>query len=77
MGRRACMQGLWRGTIPGLLLTVPYTSVQFVALQQCRSFAARHGLLSGLPRCAALSCCKNCHVTFLIRTCPGSLRQHC
>lgn len=41
------MQGLWRGTVPGQLLAVPYTAVQFVALQQCRSFAKRHGLLEG------------------------------
>ena len=38
------MQGLWRGTVPGLLLTVPYTAVQFVALQQCRQLSQRHGL---------------------------------
>ena len=33
--------------MPGQLLAVPYTAVQFVALQQCRSFANRHGLLAG------------------------------
>ena len=42
-----CSQGLWRGTVPGQLLAVPYTAVQFVALQQCRSFAHRNGLLTG------------------------------
>ncbi len=42
-----CCQGLWRGTVPGQLLAVPYTAVQFVALQQCRSFAHRNGLLQG------------------------------
>lgn len=36
--------GLWRGTVPGLLLTVPYTAVQFVALHQCKEAAARYGL---------------------------------
>jgi hypothetical protein len=36
-------QGLWRGTVPGLLLTVPYTAVQFVALQQVKDAAARLG----------------------------------
>ncbi len=41
------VQGLWRGTVPGQLLTIPYTAVQFVALQQCRTFAKRHGLLTG------------------------------
>ena len=33
--------------MPGQLLAVPYTAVQFVALQQCRSFAKRNGLLEG------------------------------
>jgi solute carrier family 25 thiamine pyrophosphate transporter 19 len=37
-------QGLWRGTVPGLLLTMPYTAVQFVALQQVRQAAASVGL---------------------------------
>lgn len=37
-------QGLWRGTVPGQLLTVPYTAVQFVALQQCRKAAQEYGL---------------------------------
>ena len=40
-------QGLWRGTLPGQLLTVPYTAVQFVALQQFKAAAARRGLLQG------------------------------
>ena len=29
--------GLWRGTVPGLLLTVPYTAVQFFALETFKS----------------------------------------
>ncbi|BDA46267.1 mitochondrial thiamine diphosphate carrier 1 [Coccomyxa sp. Obi] len=45
--REEGVQGLWRGTVPGQLLTIPYTAVQFVALQQCRTFAKRHGLLTG------------------------------
>lgn len=36
-------QGLWNGTVPGLLLTIPYTAVQFVALQQCKEAAAKLG----------------------------------
>lgn len=44
----ATMQGLWRGTIPGLLLTVPYTAVQFVAAQQCKQLAKKYGL-TGRP----------------------------
>jgi solute carrier family 25 thiamine pyrophosphate transporter 19 len=44
--RRHAPQGLWRGTVPGLLLTIPYTAVQFVALQQCREFAAQLGFTS-------------------------------
>ena len=39
-------QGLWRGTVPGILLTVPYTGVQFVTLQQCKQWAHRRGLTS-------------------------------
>lgn len=38
------MQGLWRGTIPGQLLCVPYTAAQFLVLQQARAAAARLGL---------------------------------
>jgi solute carrier family 25 thiamine pyrophosphate transporter 19 len=38
------LQGLWRGTVPGQLLTVPYTAVQFVALQQCRHLAQQYGV---------------------------------
>ncbi len=33
--------------MPGLLLTIPYTAVQFVTLQQCREFAVRRGLMTG------------------------------
>ena len=44
----SALQGLWRGTIPGLLLTVPYTAVQFVALQQFK-VAARSLGLEGRP----------------------------
>ncbi|EFJ40054.1 mitochondrial substrate carrier [Volvox carteri f. nagariensis] len=42
--REEGVPGLWRGTVPGLLLTVPYTAVQFVALQQVRQAAAAYGL---------------------------------
>lgn len=38
------LQGLWRGTIPGQLLTIPYTAVQFLTLQQCKSVAEKNGL---------------------------------
>lgn len=38
------IQGLWRGTLPGQLLTVPYTAVQFVTLQQVRYFAQQSGM---------------------------------
>lgn len=31
------------GTVPGMLLTIPYTAVQFVALQQCKDTAAKLG----------------------------------
>jgi solute carrier family 25 thiamine pyrophosphate transporter 19 len=39
--REEGVAGLWRGTVPGVLLAVPYTAVQFVALQQVRAAAAR------------------------------------
>jgi hypothetical protein len=39
--REEGVAGLWRGTVPGVLLAVPYTAVQFVALQQVRGAAAR------------------------------------
>lgn len=40
------VQGLWRGTVPGLLLTIPYTAVQFLTLQQCRRVSSDLGLTS-------------------------------
>eukprot|EP00884_Botryococcus_braunii_P003139 jgi/Botrbrau1/12826/Bobra.20_1s0016.1 len=45
--REEGVRGLWRGTVPGLLLTVPYTSVQFAVLQQLHSAADRAGLQKG------------------------------
>ncbi|KAG7666964.1 hypothetical protein Ndes2526B_g04553 [Nannochloris sp. 'desiccata'] len=38
------IQALWRGTIPGQLLTIPYTAVQFMTLQHCKHIALDHGL---------------------------------
>lgn len=40
----AFMQGLWRGTLAGQLLYVPYTVVQFVTLQQVNLAARRMNL---------------------------------
>ncbi|GMH32952.1 hypothetical protein BSKO_00786 [Bryopsis sp. KO-2023] len=37
------LAGLWRGTVPGLLLTVPYTAVQFVTVTRCKEIASRMG----------------------------------
>jgi len=37
------LAGLWRGTVPGQLLTVPYCAVQFVALQKCKEVTERMG----------------------------------
>ena len=34
------MSGLWRGTVPGQLLAIPYTAVQFVALEQVKKAAS-------------------------------------
>lgn len=42
------IQGLWRGTLPGQLLTVPYTAVQFVTLQQVRYFAHQSGIADNM-----------------------------
>lgn len=42
--RSACLQGLWRGTLAGQLLYVPYTVVQFVTLQQVNLAARRWNL---------------------------------
>ena len=41
-------QGLWRGTLPGQLLTIPYTAVQFVTLQQVRHFAHESGISNSM-----------------------------
>lgn len=42
--REEGVPGLWRGTVPGLLLTVPYCAVQFFALETFRSiFQAKRG----------------------------------
>ena len=34
--------GLWRGTVPGLLLTIPYTAVQFFTLETFKSATAKY-----------------------------------
>ena len=39
------VRGLWRGTIPGQLLAIPYTAVQFVALDQMKTLARKAGAL--------------------------------
>ncbi|GAB4822585.1 hypothetical protein N2152v2_009631 [Parachlorella kessleri] len=38
------IKGLWRGTVPGQLLTIPYTAVQFVTLQHCKRLAEQWGV---------------------------------
>lgn len=38
------MSGLWRGTVPGQLLAIPYTAVQFVALEQAKRAADALGV---------------------------------
>lgn len=37
--------GLWRGTIPGQLLTVPYCAIQFATLQYLRNTAQQLGIM--------------------------------
>lgn len=49
------MQGLWKGTVPGILLTVPYTSVQFVTVDLCRKAAKFTGMLEALNHSGACS----------------------
>ena len=39
--REEGLRGLWRGTLPALLLWVPYTAVQFAALGQLNRVRAR------------------------------------
>ncbi|CAG9463524.1 unnamed protein product [Pedinophyceae sp. YPF-701] len=41
--REEGISGLWRGTVPGQLLTIPYTAVQFVTLQHTRKLARASG----------------------------------
>lgn len=38
--REEGIKGLWRGNVPGLLLWMPYTSIQFTVLRQLKSFVA-------------------------------------
>lgn len=38
------VQGLWRGTAPAVLLTVPYCAVQFVVLKQCKAYLHERGM---------------------------------
>eukprot|EP00891_Asterochloris_glomerata_P007435 jgi/Astpho2/7435/e_gw1.00114.101.1_t len=42
--REEGVRGLWRGLLPGQLLTIPYTAVQFATLHQVRAFAQRTGI---------------------------------
>lgn len=42
--REEGVRGLWRGTVPGLLLTAPYCAVQFVALQKFKELSRARGL---------------------------------
>lgn len=39
------VRGLWRGTVPGQLLAIPYTAVQFVALERMKALAKKAGVL--------------------------------
>jgi Mitochondrial carrier protein len=38
------VQGLWRGTLPALVLTAPYCAVQFTVLNQAKAFIRAHSL---------------------------------
>lgn len=39
------VRGLWRGTVPGQLLAIPYTAVQFAALERMKSAARSVGVM--------------------------------
>lgn len=43
IGREEGLRAFWRGSLPGQLLSVPYTAAQFTALRQCKALAARAG----------------------------------
>ena len=38
------LQGLWRGTVPALVMTAPYCAVQFTVLSQVKSWIRARGL---------------------------------
>ena len=45
--REEGVRGLWRGTVPGLLLTAPYCAVQFAALRKFKELTRAQGLDDG------------------------------
>lgn len=55
IAREEGVRGLWRGTIPGLLLWMPYSAVQFSALGQANRLAERAGVAPDNPRVAFIS----------------------
>lgn len=34
------LQGLWRGTVPGLILVMPYTAIQFTVMLKFKTWVA-------------------------------------
>lgn len=53
-------QGFWRGTVPGLLLVMPYSAIQFVTIHRCKSWLAG----SSKDGTCLLICLINEHRTF-------------
>lgn len=49
------LRGLWRGTIPGLLLWIPYSAIQFAALGQANRAAEKLGFAPDDARVALAS----------------------
>jgi solute carrier family 25 thiamine pyrophosphate transporter 19 len=55
IAREEGARGLWRGSVPGLLLWMPYNGVQFSALGQANRLAERAGLRPNGPLVAIAS----------------------
>jgi len=58
--REEGIQGLWRGTLAGQLLYVPYAAIQFATLQQCNAAAARLQLRDSRAAGAAAGAAATC-----------------
>ncbi|KAF3341364.1 mitochondrial thiamine pyrophosphate carrier-like isoform X3 [Carex littledalei] len=46
--REESLLGFWRGNVPGLLLYMPYTAIQFTVLHKFKTFASGSSKAAGL-----------------------------